>query len=129
MIPRRLRLRNFLSYRDGTVDFSSLHVATLAGRNGDGKSALLDAITWALWGEARGRLEDDRIYLGEQDMRVELDFEVEGDVFRAVRKRTRGRSAGAVDLFQLDANGEPRALSGGTARETHAEINRRLRMD
>ena len=129
MIPRRLRLRNFLSYRDGTVDFSSLHVATLAGRNGDGKSALLDAITWALWGEARGRLEDDRIYLGEQDMRVELDFEVEGDVFRAVRKRTRGRSAGAVDLFQLDANGEPRALSGGTARETQAEINRRLRMD
>ena len=93
MIPRRLRLRNFLSYRDCELDFSPLHLATLAGKNGDGKSALLDAITWALWGEARGRVEDDRIRHGADDMRVELDFEVDGDPYRVIRKRTRGRSA------------------------------------
>ena len=37
MIPRRLRLRNFLSYRDCELDFSGLQLATLVGRNGDGK--------------------------------------------------------------------------------------------
>ena len=128
MIPRRLRLKNFLSYRDCELDFSPLHLATLAGRNGDGKSALLDAITWALWGEARGRVEDDRIRHGADDMRVELDFEVDGDRYRVIRKRTKGRS-GALDLFQIDDLGNRRPITGGTSRETQAELNRRLHMD
>ena len=128
MIPRRLRLRNFLSYRDCELDFSPLHLATLAGKNGDGKSALLDAITWALWGEARGRVEDDRIRHGADDMRVELDFEVDGDPYRVIRKRTRGRS-GALDFFQVDSQGGLRPITGGTSRETQAELNRRVHMD
>ena len=128
MIPRRLRLKNFLSYRECEIDFTGLHLATLAGRNGDGKSALLDAITWALWGEARGRVEDDRIRHGADDMRVELDFEVDADRYRAIRKRTRGRS-GALDLFQIDDLGNRRPITGGTSRETQAELNRRLHMD
>ena len=128
MIPRRLRLRNFLSYRDCELDFTGLHLATLAGRNGDGKSALLDAITWSLWGEARGRVEDDRIRHGADDMRVELDFEVDGDAYRVIRKRTRGRS-GALDCFQVDSQGGLRPITGGTTRETQAELNRRLHMD
>ena len=128
MIPRRLRLKNFLSYRECEIDFTGLHLATLAGRNGDGKSALLDAITWALWGEARGRVEDDRIRHGAEDMRVELDFEVDADRYRAIRKRTRGRS-GALDLFQIDDLGNRRPITGGTSRETQAELNRRLHMD
>ena len=128
MIPRRLRLRNFLSYRDCELDFSPLHLATLAGKNGDGKSALLDAITWALWGEARGRVEDDRIRHGADDMRVELDFDVDGDPYRVIRKRTRGRS-GALDFFQVDGQGGLRPITGGTSRETQAELNRRVHMD
>ena len=128
MIPRRLRLRNFLSYRDCELDFSPLHLATLAGKNGDGKSALLDAITWALWGEARGRVEDDRIRHGADDMRVELDFDVDGDPYRVIRKRTRGRS-GALDFFQVDSRGGLRPITGGTSRETQAELNRRVHMD
>lgn len=128
MIPRRLRLRNFLSYRDCELDFSPLHLATLAGKNGDGKSALLDAITWALWGEARGRVEDDRIRHGADDMRVELDFDVDSDRYRVIRKRTRGRS-GALDFFQIDGQGGLRPITGGTSRETQAELNRRVHMD
>ena len=128
MIPRRLRLRNFLSYRDCELDFSGLHVATLAGRNGEGKSALLDAITWALWGEARGRIEDDRIHHDAGEMRVELDFEVDTDRYRVIRKRTRGRS-GSLDFFQVDGPGGLHPVTGGTSRETQAELTRRLHMD
>lgn len=139
MIPRRLRLRNFLSYRDCELDFSPLHLATLAGKNGDGKSALLDAITWALWGEARGRVEDDRIRHGADDMRVELDFDVDSDRYRVIRKRTRERrdvtgkrirgGVGSVEFFQLDSQGGLRPITGGTSRETQAELNRRVHMD
>ncbi len=129
MIPRHLRLRNFLSYHECDLDLVGLHIAVLSGRNGDGKSALLDAMTWALWGEARGRVEDDRIRLGEQEMLVDFEFEVSGDVFQAVRKRTRGRGTGALDFFMLDSLGMKTSLTGGTMSETQREINRRLRLD
>ena len=63
MIPIRLFLTNFLCYRDNvpTLDFTGIHVACLCGPNGHGKSALLDAITWALWGRARSRTNDELI--------------------------------------------------------------------
>jgi exonuclease SbcC len=128
MIPRRIRLRNFLSYRDCTVDLTGLHLAVLSGKNGDGKSALLDAMTWAVWGEARGRLEDDRIHLAEQEAMVDFEFEIAGDVFQVVRKRTRGRG-GSVEFFQVGDGGLKTALTGGTSSETESAIVRRVRMD
>ena len=50
MIPLRLTVKNFMCYRDGvpTLELENLHVACLCGDNGHGKTALLDAITWAL---------------------------------------------------------------------------------
>ena len=63
MIPLKLTLSNFLCYRENveTLDFAGVHVACLCGANGHGKSALLDSITWALWGKARGKVQDEMI--------------------------------------------------------------------
>jgi len=76
MIPLKLTLSNFLCYRDNVppLDFTGLHVACICGSNGHGKSALLDSITWALWGKARGRVQDEMISYGADECRVELDF-------------------------------------------------------
>ncbi len=40
MIPVRLQVRNFLSYRDNVppLDFAGIHVACLSGANGHGKA-------------------------------------------------------------------------------------------
>ena len=56
MIPLRLTLKNFMSYRDGSppLDFAPIHTACLSGENGAGKSALLTAITWSLNPHNRG---------------------------------------------------------------------------
>ena len=55
MIPLHLRISGFLSYRDPVeLDFDSFELACISGHNGAGKSSLLDSITWALFGEARG---------------------------------------------------------------------------
>lgn len=128
MIPRRLVLRNFLSYRECTLDLTGVQMAVLSGRNGDGKSALLDAMTWALWGKARGRLEDDRIYMNAPEMRVEFEFEAGGDRYLVVRRRTRGRASGSLDFYQLTERGRT-TLTGGTARETQEAIAARLHLD
>ena len=92
MIPIKLTLRNFLSYGEASepLDFTDLHVACLTGSNGGGKSALLDGITWALWGQARAAV-DDLVRLGQSSMQVEFDFAFDGAEYRVIRKRTRGR--------------------------------------
>ncbi len=54
MIPVRLKLQGFLSYREPVeVNFTGFNLACISGENGAGKSSLLDAITWALFGRAR----------------------------------------------------------------------------
>ena len=67
-----------MCYRDNvpTLELESVHVACLCGDNGHGKTALLDAMTWALWGWARGRDRhyEELVHQGRQDMSVELEF-------------------------------------------------------
>jgi exonuclease SbcC len=52
MIPLKLQIKNFLSFGPDiqTIDFTPYPLICLSGKNGHGKSALLDALTWALWG-------------------------------------------------------------------------------
>ena len=139
MIPLRLTVRNFLCYRNdvGPLNFEGMHVACLCGANGHGKSALLDAITWSLWGQARtgNRNFDSLITHGESECRVELDFQSRGQVYRVVRRRrsaNRGRTE--LDLFIVDRGGDGaedavRPITGNTLRETDAKICHIVGMD
>ena len=138
MIPVKLRLRNFMCYRDNVpaLLLESIHVACLCGPNGAGKSALLDAITWALWGQARARNDDDLIHLGRDEMEVELEFLVLENRYRVVRKRQRGagKRAGKTLLeFQVSTGRSPgegfRPITGDTVRETQRKIVHELRME
>ena len=134
MIPLKLSVRNFLCYRDhpAPLDLQGVHIACLCGANGHGKSALLDAMTWCLWGQARtgGRSHDALIAYGETECRVELDFQAQGETYRAIRRR---RSSGSgrteLDLFALNAAGEARPITGNTVRDTNDRIRRLVGMD
>ena len=104
MIPTRLELRNFLAYRaPEPIVFHGIELACLAGQNGVGKSALFDAITWALWGKARAKRDDDLIHLGQKEMQVSLDFLQAGIRYRVLRRRAlTGR--GMLDLLVWGAD-------------------------
>ena len=140
MIPERLVLSNFLSYGEPpqSLDFTRFHVACLTGANGHGKSALLDAITYALWGQARKgshdrKPDDGLLRLGARQMRVEFTFRLDDGcyrVIRAFRKRPRS-SVSEVELQVQDpATGVYRPLSeAGSAASTQARIDRLLAMD
>lgn len=136
MIPIKLTLHNFMCYRDpATVDFSGLHLACLSGDNGHGKSALLDAMTWALWGRARSSQADELITLGETEMWVELEFALGPNRYRVLRSRERKGRSGKSDLqLQVwspggDGEGEFRPITEPTIRETEQRIVDLLRMD
>ncbi len=132
MIPLRLEMRNFMSYGDQvtSLDFTGIHLACLAGENGHGKSAIMDAITWALWGKARTHRDDDLIHLGATHMEVTFEFLMTQNRYRIVRQRQKNGSAGRSTLeFQIADNGRFRSLTGNTLRETQATISDTVHMD
>jgi len=131
MIPWSIRLRNFMCYRGevGPLDFSGIHLACLTGDNGHGKSALLDAMTWALWGKCRARRDDELITLGEQEMEVEFEFSLRDNRYRVIRKRDARKRGRSVLEFQVRHEEEFRSLTEPTIRETQRTINDVLHMD
>jgi exonuclease SbcC len=131
MIPIRLELENFLCYQNpDALDFGGIHIACLTGDNGAGKSSLLDAITWALWGRARARRDDELMHLGKDEMRVEFTFDLEGIRYRVLRQRWAGkRGRSVLDLQIADNDGVFRSISESTMRQTQAKINALLRLD
>ncbi len=134
MIPLSLRLQNFMSYGEHVppLDFTPITTACLTGDNGHGKSALLDAITWALWGQTRAKSLDDIVRLGQEECEVEFVFDLEGDRYRVLRKRSLRTRSGlsALELHGFDpATRSYRALSGNSIRETEAKIAQILHMN
>lgn len=133
MIPLRLQLTNFLSYRETTVlDFDGLELACIAGHNGAGKSSLLDAMTWALFGKSRSKSDDDvvnrRAGREGQPAEVRLEFALEGTYYRVIRQKQPGRNS-SLELQVCSADGGWRSLSETGVRATQAAIEQLLRMN
>ena len=133
MIPTKLELTNFLSYRETAVlDFDGIHLACISGANGAGKSSILDGITWALFGKSRSRSDDDVVnriaaFNGEP-AEARLTFNLEGAAYRVTRQKKARK--GARLEFQVETEpGRWKTLSESKVRETQAAIENALRMN
>ncbi len=134
MVPLRLTLRNFICYGEDVpiLDLEPVHVACLSGQNGHGKSALLDAITWAVWGRARARTHDELIHQGKSSMSVELELYARGQRYRILRRYSRpsaGRQGTTLLDLQASSGNGYRAITGNTVRDTEALIRDVVHMD
>ena len=151
MLPLKLELKNFMAYREAeALDFNGLHTVVLTGDNGAGKSTLLDAVTWALWGQARAKRDDELISQGAGEMRVALTFSEGRNLFQVVRARKLGKAAavaGAAMAKGKAANKAPsstgtleflvrderevsgwRSLTESRTSETQAKIEREINL-
>ncbi|HZJ21800.1 MAG TPA: SMC family ATPase [Anaerolineales bacterium] len=129
MIPINLRISGFLSYLDPVeLDFSVIEVACISGHNGAGKSSLLDAITWSLFGEARGK-SNDVINLHPEVKAAEVIFifKHEENTYRV--QRTLPRNKSTLLEFQVRTGDTWRVLTEKTTRDTQARIEQILRLD
>lgn len=89
---------------------------------------MLDAFTWSLFGEARGKGMD--VINLSQDVKaaeVALTFEYEGNVYRV--QRTLPRNKSTVLEFQVQDGDLWRPLTEKTTRETQSRIEQTLRLD
>jgi len=108
--PLRLEMEGFTAFRAPTVvDFGDVDLAALVGPTGSGKSSIIDAVTFALYGVV-ARYDDARlvapaVHQLATEARVRLDFEVHGDAYtvvRVVRRRGNGASTAESRLERGD---------------------------
>ncbi|MFN7065877.1 MAG: AAA family ATPase [Aquificaceae bacterium] len=105
MKPIRLELENFTVYRGRyQIDFGPLNFFVVKGRTGAGKSSLIDAICYALYGRVPrygGRKAHEwLISKGQRRMRVALDFSVRGKSYRIEREYTEGTKRSEFRFYE-----------------------------
>ncbi len=127
MIPLQLTLKNFLSYQEATLDFRGLHVACICGANGAGKSSLLEAIAWSLWGESRALSEDEIIHIGTLEASVDFTFQCRQQTYRVLRSRHRGQATSLE--FQVQTPEGFRSLTEKGIRATQQMILQHIKLD
>jgi len=81
--------KNFLStgQHETKVDFTESGTTLIIGSNGAGKSTILDALTFSLYGKAFRKINKPQLVnsINEKDCRVEIDFDVNNVQWKVVR--------------------------------------------
>jgi len=80
-----VKLHNFLSHKDTELSFDN-GVTVFIGENGAGKSSIIEAITFALFGKTRRGAIEDVIRDGETQAVTQIYFEVNGKKYQAIKK-------------------------------------------
>ncbi len=124
-----------MPYRENvpTLDFTGIHTVSICGDNGNGKSAIIDAMTWALWGETRAKRDDDLIHQNQNEMEVEFEFAVGEQKYRIIRKHSRPKRRGASGqsslTFQIASGTGYRPMDCDSIPLTQQKIIEVLHMD
>lgn len=133
MRPVSLELEGFASYQTPVeINFDRLHLLAIVGQTGAGKSSILDAINFALWGKTRAGSLDTIVNTKAKESKVRFTFELEDRLYRASRVRVAGKNTGVTfetgipDEF---ADVEWKPVGDGQIRGTDDEIRRVLGMD
>jgi DNA repair exonuclease SbcCD ATPase subunit len=138
---KNLTVRNFMSVGNATqaVEFDRRDLTLVLGenidlggddsgaRNGTGKTTIINALSYALYGTALTNIKKDNLInkTNAKGMLVTIDFEVNGESYRIER----GRKHNVLKFYIGDVERESKDdNSQGDSRETQAEIERLLGM-
>jgi len=106
MRPLELSLTAFRSYASATVDFRPHNLVVISGDTGAGKTSLLDAIAFALYGRTPEQSSPrELLTLGATHGEVRLTFEASGGTWRVTRRLGADAPEPAHLLEALDASG------------------------
>ncbi len=116
-------LQNFASYKELNFDFQNQGLTLIQGPTGSGKSTLMDAVPWILFGVTAkgGSVSEVLTWPGKYVTLGNLTLDT-GDTI----VRSRGCKAGDNDLVVIDKNGDARR--GKDLLDTQRMINNKLGM-
>ena len=135
---KTLAIRNFLSFGEEQViplDHAGLVCVVGENRdsrnadsNGAGKSAIYEALVWALWGQMLRDLRGDDVVNRKYpaECRVVLDMADDSHTYQIVRQRkhTKGRKTADLQLFVDGAE-----VTAGTIADTQSQVDTIIGMD
>jgi exonuclease SbcC len=128
--PLKLTIEGFTSFRDRIeIDFSHLDLFAITGPTGAGKSSLIDAIVFALYGVVP-RVGDDYKQLishGKERLSVLLEFGVGKERYRIARTVRPDKKASEQRLERITRG--PAEPLADRAREIRSEVDRILGLD
>lgn len=133
MRPHELTVEGFRSYRNrSTFDWRGRRLVGIVGPIGSGKSSIIDAISFALFGKTPAVERDTKSLIHQlcDQCHVELVFEVDGQVWKAQRAlRRKGESGRKLELLTEDGADPdvPEIVTG--ERAMNERIERLLGMD
>ncbi len=111
MRPLHLEIEGLRSFRAPVeIDFTDRDRIAIIGDTGAGKSSILEAMTWALYGQPsfKGRGGGELLNDTSTGMRVVFRFRVSEETWQATRgvKRRPGGDQSFAELIQIDDRGE-----------------------
>ena len=140
---KTLTVKNFLSVGNQTqaVDFDKVHLTLVLGenldlggddsgsRNGTGKTTMINALSYALYGQALTNIRKENLInkTNGKHMLVTVEFETKGSTYRIER----GRKPNVLKLFKDDQEqkkDETEDDAQGDSRETQKDIEQLLGM-
>src|SRR5262249_48253414 len=126
MIPLRVQLKGFLCYKEEQqVSFDGASLWMLAGLNGSGKSAVFDALTYALFGHHRGGGTDAHELINKDSDKASVTFEFALDgasyqIHRTLKRTKQGKANSTQQLYRQSPLGWD-AVEGTQQRRGFAE--------
>ncbi|MDE1840846.1 AAA family ATPase [Candidatus Nitrosotalea okcheonensis] len=109
-----VEIENFLSHKNTKLTFDR-GVTVFVGQNGAGKSSIIDAITFALFGEHLRKSTKGLLRRGSNQSYSKVEFSLGHRQFEAVRKIDSKGTAGAVLYEKI--NGEMVSLVAGERKQ------------
>ena len=138
---KTLSVKNFMSVGNATqgIDFDRRDLTLVLGenldlggddsgaRNGTGKTTIINALSYSLFGQALTNIKKDNLInkTNSKNMLVTIDFECEGQSYRIERGRKPNVLKFYINNTELESKDDN---SQGDSRETQNEIERLLNM-
>lgn len=116
---KKLVLNNFFSFQSATLDLDKNGYILVSGvnnnkedlaiSNGSGKSSIWEAIVWSLTGETVRGTRNVKNNFSEQGCKVEITFELDGDLYRVIRTKDDPELGTNLKIF---VNGQDKSGKG-----------------
>ena len=102
MIIHKIKLENFKSYKNSEIELNP-GISIIIGENGAGKSTILEAISYALFKEFDGKLEDVKRKTSDvgdniKVMSVTVEFEHQGNIYQVIRGKKKTSNISKLNI-------------------------------